>query len=134
MPRELIDLTQKTFGKLIVIRLLEILRTNGESRPYWMCKCSCGKHVRVRGDVLRDGRKTDCGCKTTKQHFCKSMLEVNGEKRTVEQWARFYGILPSHIYDRLRCGLSAEQAVTIPVGRQGVRIRQNKKRRLQNAQ
>ena len=134
MPRELIDLTQKTFGKLIVIRLIEILRTNGEARPYWMCKCSCGRHVRVRGDVLREGRKTDCGCKTTKQHFRKSILEVNGQRRTVDEWARFYGILPSHIYDRLRCGMSVEQAVTTPVGKPGVRIRNNEKRRLANAQ
>lgn len=134
MPRELIDLTEKTFGKLLVVGVHGTQKAGKNQHYYWMCQCACGKRIKVRGDVLRRGKKTECGCNTNRSHFRKSVLSVNGEDKTVEQWARFYGILPGHIYDRLRCGLSVEQAVTIPVGRQGVRIRQNKKRRLANAQ
>lgn len=134
MSRQIIDLTQKTFGKLLVVGLYGPRGAGKNKHQYWTCRCACGKQIKVRGDVLRRGKKTECGCNTNRSHFRKSVLTVNGQKKTVEQWARFYGILPGHIYDRLRCGLSVEQAVTIPVGRQGVRIRQNKKRRLANAQ
>lgn len=134
MPRKLIDLTGKTFGKLFVVRFHEVTVLNGQKHYYWMCKCACGKHVKARGDVLRCGKKDECGCSTTRIHFRKSVLKVGDQEKTVEQWARFYGILPRHIYDRLRCGLSPEQAVSIPVGRQGVRIRNSRQRRLANAQ
>jgi hypothetical protein len=134
MPRELIDLTDKTFGKLLVVGLHGSKGAGRNKHQYWLCKCACGKRIKARGDVLRSGKKTECGCNTSRSHFRKSVLIVGGEEKTVEQWARFYGILSRHIYDRLRCGLTVEQAVTIPVGRQGVRIRHNKKRRLANAQ
>lgn len=31
-------------------------------RVYWNCECDCGGHKIVRGDLLKDGTITDCGC------------------------------------------------------------------------
>jgi hypothetical protein len=43
------------------------------------------------------------------------ILEFNGEKKTVAQWAREVGINKDNIYDRLRLGWSVEKALTTPV-------------------
>lgn len=126
MSARLKDLTDKTFGQLYVIGLNEIIRKPGETRPYWDCRCACGKQIKVRGDVLRDGRKTDCGCKTaSRPNFKQSILKINGVSKTAAQWASYYGIKPFHIYDRLRYGMDVEQAITTPVGKRGHRIRKN---------
>lgn len=55
----MIDLTNQSFGKLKVIQ-----RDNSKNTAavYWICKCECGKEVSVRGDRLRKGEKTNCGC------------------------------------------------------------------------
>lgn len=55
-----IDLTDKRFGRLVVMR-----QDNGKSTPgniYWLCKCDCGKVVSVRSDSLTSGATQSCGC------------------------------------------------------------------------
>lgn len=52
------DLAGQSFGKLYVVersrkRVTEWL---------WNCQCECGAEVEVRGVLLRQGKKTDCGC------------------------------------------------------------------------
>lgn len=54
----LIDLTGKQFGNLKVIKRAGIIGKH----PSWLCKCSCGSTVIVRGDHLRNGETTSCGC------------------------------------------------------------------------
>lgn len=58
MPRKIIDLTGKKFGKLTVIRLSE--RKNG--RITWLCECDCGNEKVIRADDLRTGNSKTCGC------------------------------------------------------------------------
>ena len=60
MPK-LIDLTNKTFGKLTVIKRHP--QNSRDNRPRWICKCDCGKdEVIVLGANLRSGHTTSCGC------------------------------------------------------------------------
>jgi len=55
-----IDLTGKSFGRLIVRRYLG---RNGHPQPLWECQCSCdGKMVNVFGPNLRSGVTVSCGC------------------------------------------------------------------------
>lgn len=54
----LIDLSGLVFGRLTVISLSH--KKNG--KPYWSCKCLCGKDVTARGDSLKIGRIKSCGC------------------------------------------------------------------------
>lgn len=56
---QLIDITNKRFGKLIAIRLLK-KRVDG--RSYWLCKCDCGKTRKALGGGLRAGHIKSCGC------------------------------------------------------------------------
>lgn len=53
------DMTGLRFGKLLVI---ERDTTVPYAAAYWRCKCDCGKEKTVRGQSLRDGSVTDCGC------------------------------------------------------------------------
>lgn len=55
----LIDLTDKTFDKLKVIRRDESAK-DGKTR--WICQCECGNIVSVLSDSLRKGKTKSCGC------------------------------------------------------------------------
>ena len=62
----LIDLVEKRFGKLTVIKRDEdyTYETNGKiiNAPRWKCICDCGNVVVVQGGNLRNGLTTNCGC------------------------------------------------------------------------
>lgn len=54
----LIDLTNKRYGKLVV--LSKDKSKNGV--VFWNCLCDCGRTVTVRGASLRNGSTRSCGC------------------------------------------------------------------------
>jgi len=55
----LIDLTGKRFGRLIVIE-----RSGSDKRgnSMWLCKCDCGTEKVIRGEKLNSGQTKSCGC------------------------------------------------------------------------
>jgi hypothetical protein len=54
----LIDLTEKRFGRLVVLQ-----RTPCDSsKPKWDCQCDCGNVCVARGEDLRSERHQSCGC------------------------------------------------------------------------
>ena len=62
MPKK-IDLTNKKFGKLLVLSQAENIETpNGRSHVAWNCQCDCGNIKVIRGECLRNGSTTSCGC------------------------------------------------------------------------
>ena len=62
-PYNLIDLTGKRFGKLVVLKRVENhITKGGQVRPQWQCLCDCGNTIIVQGVLLRKGEKTHCGC------------------------------------------------------------------------
>ena len=64
---KIIDLTGKTFGKLQVIKMAD---TKQSGKIHWHCKCECGKEIIVRGDHIKSGHTTSCGCnKYNKGHI-----------------------------------------------------------------
>ena len=56
-----IDLTGQRFGRLTVISLNKEV-SKQKKATYWNCRCECGNEIIVRGDNLRNGRTTSCGC------------------------------------------------------------------------
>jgi len=60
--KEFDDLTGKIFGKLTVIKRVEKPKHIKWDRPYYLCKCVCGKEQIMNGSSLTTGEKTSCGC------------------------------------------------------------------------
>jgi len=59
MPRSVIDMTGKGFGRLTVSRQAGFNRS-GEA--LWLCVCSCQSELKVSGNNLRSGNSQSCGC------------------------------------------------------------------------
>lgn len=56
----LIDLTGQRFGKLTVLE--RDYQHPDKKRAYWKCQCDCGNIITTRGESLRTGHTTSCGC------------------------------------------------------------------------
>lgn len=54
-----IDITGQKFGRLEVVEFAGYTKHRAVT---WRCKCECGNETVVRGDHLRYGRTSSCGC------------------------------------------------------------------------
>ena len=59
MGRPAKNLIGQRFGKLVVI---ERAGSTSDGHAKWKCKCDCGNFTEVRGDSLRNGSISSCGC------------------------------------------------------------------------
>lgn len=61
-----VDYTGQRINYLTVVRFIPANEREGYSinkdTRRWLCKCDCGKYVRVRSDQLKDRRINSCGC------------------------------------------------------------------------
>lgn len=73
----MIDLSQKKFGKLTVQYPLEERKNNS---IIWHCICDCGKEIDVIGRSLTSGNTKSCGClKRQNAHFAKTKNNLVGQ-------------------------------------------------------
>ena len=56
----MIDLINKKFGKLLVLKKHNKKGNKGQIK--WECKCDCGNSHIVTGESLREGKSKSCGC------------------------------------------------------------------------
>jgi hypothetical protein len=65
------DLTGQSFGKLAVLRRLDIseVRALGtrSTSAHWLCRCACGAEKPVVGRSLHTGASRSCGSKTCRE-------------------------------------------------------------------
>lgn len=62
MGRKIKDHTGERYGRLTVVCATEERKTSGNN-AIWLCRCDCGKYVKVPSSELRDGARTkSCGC------------------------------------------------------------------------
>lgn len=59
MGRKIIDETNKTYGKLTVLKRIGI---DSHKHTIWLCGCECGETIPVQVAHLRNGHTTSCGC------------------------------------------------------------------------
>lgn len=77
---ELIDLTGKRYGKLVVIKLDHIQKFPcGKNERHYLCKCDCGNYKVVRACSLRNGNTKSCGC------YAKEMLSKRQRKHNMSK-------------------------------------------------
>lgn len=65
--RERIDLTNKKFGKLLVLEFSHVSKG-----LYWKCLCDCGNEKIILGNHLKRGKINSCGC------IRKEFLKIHG--------------------------------------------------------
>lgn len=71
-----IDLTNKKFGKLLVIeRVPAPKHIVNKKLTYFKCLCDCGKEIIVIGADIRGNRTTSCGCQRLKK-----VINLSGQK------------------------------------------------------
>lgn len=78
---KLIDLSNKKFGRLTVIKRVETER-KGQAR--WLCKCDCGNTKIVQSYDLKSGNTQSCGCQR-KENFVHS-THGHSRKRVYAIW------------------------------------------------
>lgn len=64
----LIDLVGRRFGRLVVMSRA----ANANTAICWNCICDCGKTPVIRGDNLRSGRSSSCGCSHIRHGHAKT--------------------------------------------------------------
>lgn len=78
-----IDLKGKKFGRLTAEK------RNGSDKYnncLWQCKCDCGNTIIVRGNSLRCGNTTSCGCHRLEQLKKKVVKHGKAETRIYHEW------------------------------------------------
>jgi hypothetical protein len=61
--KKIINLENKRFGKLVVIRRAkDYIQPSGKKRIQWECVCDCGNTIIIRGTSLIDNNTRSCGC------------------------------------------------------------------------
>lgn len=81
----LVDLTGRSFGRLVVIGRAPNKNSPSRSSTAWRCKCECGKIVDVLSRSLVSGSTRSCGCLHT------DIVTVHGDARDGKQ-ERLYKI------------------------------------------
>jgi hypothetical protein len=82
MP-QLIDLSNKRFGNLVVIKRVG---TDQNKRPLWLCKCDCGVEKVINGSSLRNGDTVSCGCYGKKQRIKGKTKHSRTNTRLFNVW------------------------------------------------
>lgn len=73
----LIDLTGQQFGRLTVTDRAP----NIGSQTAWSAQCECGTTKSVRGDHLREGRVSSCGCLAREAASARRLVSIAGGTR-----------------------------------------------------
>lgn len=76
----MIDLTGKRFGAWTVLEISPI-RTSPHSD--WICRCDCGVTRVVRGQPLRNGSSTSCGCESS-ENMSKRKLRPDSPPQPIK--------------------------------------------------
>lgn len=108
---KLIDLTNKRFGKLKVLKRAEDkIIPCGEHVVYWKCECECGKIIDVCGNSLKAGSQNSCGC------ICKlswHIISPEGEHFYIKG---LRGWLNEHAKEYFNCEPESEDIKKVYVG------------------
>lgn len=112
MTKKAIDISNKTFGRLKVIRrCLDRSYPNGEA--IWECICSCAKQsvIYCTGSRLRNGSNKSCGCvkKPEKEEFLKRLhmnLLQNSRINTLNQCLEWIGKKSNDGYGIVSLGIN----------------------------
>lgn len=85
------DMSGRIFGRLTVVQYEHTSKTpNGTSNIWWLCTCTCGNWVRVRGGNLRSGNTTSCGCYQAEIVQTAAMTHNMSRTPTYKSWCAMH--------------------------------------------
>lgn len=84
------------YGDLTVIKKASV----NKHCAYWVCKCSCGNEIIVRGTHLRNGSSKSCGCKglSYNEYKITEMLSLSNIPFTIQKKFQMLGDLRFDFY------------------------------------
>lgn len=100
MARLVRDITGMVFGKITVKKLHE---TDNKRATFWECKCECGKVLVARSADLTGHKIKSCGCEPKKSPT-QTYVTIDGETRTLREWANTLGLSTGGLMRRLDKG------------------------------
>ena len=87
---QLIDLTGKRFGRLVVLERAGSRQRGSIKTPCWKCRCDCGNEVIATSAELRTGDCKSCGCLKKEILLNRSVTHGDGHKSS--KYYRLYRI------------------------------------------
>jgi hypothetical protein len=105
----LIDLTNQTFGVVLVLR--RHARPAGDRGPVrWWVRCGCGREYPARADVLRQGKGDQCRSCHGRGHADRQLAAGHTDRLHRPVWPRTCPICGAEfrgtarqVYCRLKC-------------------------------
>jgi hypothetical protein len=94
ISKNIIDLTGKEFGRLVVIKATTFPETG---RLGWLCRCKCGKEKIIVGGSLKRGATVSCGCRMRETFTARIIANTthgaaaHGGTRTFHSWNQMKG-------------------------------------------
>lgn len=88
-----IDLTERKFGRLTVIKFLY----NRNNQSHWLCKCVCGRESAPSKGKLLSGRTTSCGC--FRREITVQRSSTHGMSKT--RFYHIWGGIKERCYNKL---------------------------------
>lgn len=84
------DLTNLEKGNLTVLGIAYTKRSSISNKTaiFWKCRCKCGNVKDIRGDHLRSGHTTSCGC--LRKSTCQLLGDKNRKCLTKEDTSLLY--------------------------------------------
>ena len=73
-----VDLTNKRFGKLLVVEMLHGVVCGNRKRTKCLCDCDCGNKYIADAEKLKSGRTISCGCDSRQRAIEKNRKDLTG--------------------------------------------------------
>ena len=91
MNKQIKDLTDKQFGRLVVV--CDSGKRGKNRAVFWLCRCTCGNLVYIRGNSLVAGKSQSCGC------LQKEEVSARITGKTTHHYK--HGLARTPLYERL---------------------------------
>ena len=82
-----VDLKDKRFGKLFVIKKVNKPEGSVVSEARWECSCDCGNVKIIKGSKLRSGETKSCGCLRSELLSNRSKTHGMSKTRNYKVWS-----------------------------------------------